>query len=118
MKTLALSSSPNLRINKVVKLTLSFTGPLTKRNLNFRISTFKRYMRRVNSLIPFSGYKYSRLYICRIKHNFCNIGNRPKYYGCSKSVEFLCIFFRHHVILNNLKLGVYKLTRRIKLIIK
>lgn len=78
MKTLALSRSPNLRINKVVKLTLSFTGPPTKRNLNFRISTFKRYMHRVNSLIPFSGYKYSRLYICRIKQNFCNIGKPTK----------------------------------------
>lgn len=78
MKTLALSGSPNLRINKVVKLTLSFTGPPTKRNLNFRISTFKRYMHRVNSLIPFSGYKYSRLYICRIKQNFCNIGKPTK----------------------------------------
>lgn len=78
MKTLALSSSPNLRINKVVKLTLSFTGPPTKRNLNFRISTFKRYMHRVNSLIPFSGYKYSRLYVCRIKQNFCNIGKPTK----------------------------------------
>lgn len=105
MKTLALSSSPNLRINKVVKLTLSFTGPPTKRNLNFRIGTFKRYMRRVNSLIPFSGYKYSRLYIYAVFNRIFAISeNRPKYYGCSKSVEFLCNvatpahWFPNHII--------------------